>query len=114
MKRATTSELTDTRFDLVVIGGGINGTAIARDAAMRGMSVALLERDDLCSGTSAWSSRMIHGGLRYLEHREIGLVRESLQERERLLQAAPPLVSPLPPLLPVYAGARRGPRLIRA
>jgi glycerol-3-phosphate dehydrogenase len=114
MKRANPSELRETIFDLAVIGGGINGVAIARDAAMRGLSVVLLERDDLASGTSAWSSRMIHGGLRYLEHREIGLVRESLQERQRLLQIAPHLVTPLPTLLPIYKGARRGPYLIRA
>src|SRR6188768_4326687 len=105
MKRANPSTLQETSFDLAVIGGGINGVAIARDAAMRGLSVVLLERDDLASGTSAWSSRMIHGGLRYLEHREIGLVRESLQERQRLLQMAPHLVTPLPNLLPIYKGA---------
>jgi glycerol-3-phosphate dehydrogenase len=114
MKRATVADLLATRFDVIVIGGGINGAAIARDAAMRGMTVALLERDDLASGTSAWSSRLIHGGLRYLEHGEIGLVRESLLERERLLHNAPHLVTPLPTLLPVYRGARRGPRVIRA
>jgi glycerol-3-phosphate dehydrogenase len=81
---------------------------------MRGMSVCLLEKDDLSSGTSAWSSRLIHGGLRYLEHREFGLVRESLRERERLLRNAPHLVSPLPMVVPIYEGAKRGPILIRA
>lgn len=113
MKRAAPTTLSDDVFDLAVIGGGINGVAIARDAALRGLSVVLVERDDLASGTSAWSSRMIHGGLRYLEHGEIGLVRESLQERERLLRSAPHLVTPLPTLLPICKGARRGPYLIR-
>lgn len=114
MQRANLADLESTRFDLIVIGAGINGAAIARDAAMRGMSVCVLEKDDLSSGTSAWSSRLIHGGLRYLEHREFGLVRESLRERERLLQNAPHLVSPLPMVVPIYDGAKRGPLLIRA
>jgi glycerol-3-phosphate dehydrogenase len=102
------------RFDLIVVGAGINGTGIARDAAMRGLQVLLLDKGDLASGTTSWSSRLIHGGLRYLEHREFGLVRESLRERERLLQVAPHLVEPLPLLIPVYHGDRRGPLLIRA
>jgi glycerol-3-phosphate dehydrogenase len=114
MKRADFADLESTRFDVIVIGAGINGAAIARDAAMRGMSVCLLEKDDLASGTSAWSSRLIHGGLRYLEHREVGLVRESLRERERLLRNAPHLVSPLPMVVPIHEGAKRGPFLIRA
>jgi len=114
MKRADFADLESTRFDLIVIGAGVNGAAIARDAAMRGMTVCLLEKDDLASGTSAWSSRLIHGGLRYLEHREFGLVRESLRERERLLRNAPHLVSPLPMVVPIHKGAKRGPKLIRA
>ena len=114
MKRTELADLESTRFDLIVIGAGINGAAIARDAAMRGLSVCLLEREDLASGTSAWSSRLIHGGLRYLEHYEFGLVRESLRERERLLQNAPHLVSPLPMIVPIHEGAKRGPWLIRA
>ena len=68
-------------FDLVIIGGGITGAGIARDASMRGLSVALLEKEDFASGTSSRSSKMIHGGLRYLEHLQIRLVRESLRER---------------------------------
>jgi glycerol-3-phosphate dehydrogenase len=104
----------DAPFDLLVIGGGINGVAIARDAALRGMSVILVEKDDLASGTTSWSTRLIHGGLRYLEHREFGLVRESLRERERLLRNAPHLVAPLPLLIPVYDHARRGRHMIRA
>ncbi|HEX3303267.1 MAG TPA: FAD-dependent oxidoreductase, partial [Thermomicrobiales bacterium] len=114
MQRANLSDLETTRFDLIVIGAGINGAAIARDAAMRGLSVCLLEMNDLASGTSAWSSRLVHGGLRYLEHYELGLVRESLRERERLLRNAPHLVSPLPMVVPIQEGAKRGPLLIRA
>lgn len=102
------------RFDLIVVGAGVNGTGIARDAAMRGLRVLLLDKGDVASGTTSWSSRLIHGGLRYLEHREFGLVRESLRERERLLRLAPHLVKPLPLLIPVYHTDRRGPWLIRA
>src|SRR3712207_623368 len=87
-------------FDLIVIGAGINGAGIARDAALRGLRVLLLDKGDAGAGTTSWSTRLIHGGLRYLEHREIGLVRESLRERERLLRIAPHLVRPLPLLLP--------------
>ena len=114
MQRATLADLQRTRFDLIVIGGGINGAAILRDAAMRGLSACLIEREDLGSGTTAWSSRLIHGGLRYLEHREFGLVRESLRERERLLASAPHLVAPLPMVVPIREGAKRGPWTIRA
>ncbi len=101
-------------LDLIVIGAGINGAGIARDAAMRGLKVLLLDKGDISSGTSAWSTRLIHGGLRYLEHGEVGLVRESLRERERLLRVAPHLVRPLPMLIPIYRGARRGLLTIRA
>ncbi len=102
------------RFDLAVIGAGINGVAIARDAAMRGLHVLVLEKCDIGSGTTSWSTRLIHGGLRYLEHAEIGLVRESLRERERLLRNAPHLVRPLPMIVPIYADSRRGTPTIRA
>ena len=81
---------------------------------MRGLKVLVLDKGDISSGTSAWSTRLIHGGLRYLEHGEVGLVRESLRERERLLRIAPHLVRPLPMLIPVYKGARRGLLTIRA
>ncbi|MBW7930924.1 MAG: glycerol-3-phosphate dehydrogenase [Gammaproteobacteria bacterium] len=101
-------------FDVIVIGGGINGAGIARDAALRGMRVCLLEQDDLCHATSRWCSRLIHGGLRYLEFGELGLVRESLHERETLLRTAPHLVHPLPLLIPLFAGARRGRLTVRA
>jgi glycerol-3-phosphate dehydrogenase len=102
------------RFDLILIGAGINGAGIARDAALRGLRVLVLDQGDVAGGTTSWSTRLIHGGLRYLEHREVGLVRESLRERERLLRIAPHLVRPLPLLLPIYRGDRRGKLLIRA
>jgi len=98
----------DSSFDLIVIGGGINGAAIAREAALSGISVLLLEKDDFCSGTSATSTRLIHGGLRYLEHAELRLVRESLRERELLLKTAPHLVEPLEICLPITRASRRG------
>ena len=101
-------------FDLIVVGAGINGTGIARDAALRGLRVVLLDKTDIAAGTTSWSSRLIHGGLRYLEHAEVGLVRESLRERERLLRNAPHLVRPLPLTIPIYDYHRRGPLLIRA
>ena len=100
-------------FDLIIIGAGINGAGVARDAAMRGLKVLLLDKGDVGSGTSSWSTRLIHGGLRYLEYGELGLVRESLRERETLLRIAPHLVRPLPFLLPIYQHARRGPLLLR-
>lgn len=100
-------------FDLIVIGGGINGAGIARDAALRGISTCLLEQADICNGTTRWSSRLIHGGLRYLEHAELGQVYESLHERETLLRIAPHLVSPLKLMIPIYRGGRRGRFIIR-
>jgi glycerol-3-phosphate dehydrogenase len=87
-------------YDLLIIGGGINGTAIARDAARGGASVMLVEKDDLASHTSSASTKLIHGGLRYLEYYEFKLVREALQERERLLRAAPHLIYPMQFVLP--------------
>ena len=102
----TFSALESTVFDVLIIGGGITGAGIARDAAMRGMSVALVEKNRWGSGTSSKSSRLIHGGIRYLEHGAIGLVRESVRERETLLRIAPHLVTPLEFTWPVYKGAR--------
>ena len=96
------------QFDLIVIGGGINGAGIARDAALRGLRTCLVEQADLCSSTTRWSSRLIHGGLRYLEFGELGLVHESLQERANLLRNAGHLVRALPLLIPVYTHSRRG------
>ena len=99
-------------FDIVVIGAGINGGGIFREASLRGYKALLLEKDDLGGATTATSSRLIHGGLRYLEHYEFPLVRESLRERERLLKSSPHLVTPLPMTLPVYKGHSRGPFMI--
>ena len=99
-------------FDLAIIGGGINGCGIARDAAGRRLRVVLLEQNDLASGTSSASSKLIHGGLRYLEHYEFGLVRAALREREILLRAAPHLIRPLRFVLPINE-ARRSPTLLR-
>lgn len=93
-------------FDLAIIGGGINGCGIARDAAGRGNSVFLCEMNDLASGTSSWSSKLIHGGLRYLEYYEFRLVREALLEREVLWQIAPHIIRPLRFVLPHHSGLR--------
>lgn len=101
-------------YDLIVMGAGINGAGIARDAAMRGLKVLLLDKGDIGGGTTSWSTRLVHGGLRYLEYGELGLVRESLRERERLLKIAPHLVKPLPMLIPIYERQRRGLLTIRA
>ena len=92
--------------DIVVIGGGINGCGIARDAAGRGMHVLLVEMGDLASGTSSWSTKLVHGGLRYLEHYAFRLVREALAEREVLMRMAPHLVQPIRFLLPCHPGMR--------
>ncbi|MEM1262550.1 MAG: glycerol-3-phosphate dehydrogenase [Pseudomonadota bacterium] len=102
-----------TDFDVVVVGGGINGVGIARDAALRGLRVLLLEKDDFGSGTSSWSSRLIHGGLRYLEYAEIGLVYESLHDRRALFRTAEHLVKPLRLTIPIYKESRRGPWLVK-
>ena len=93
-------------FDLAIIGGGINGCGIARDAAGRGLSVFLCEQDDLAAGTSSASTKLIHGGLRYLEYFEFRLVREALREREVLLRAAPHIIRPLRFILPHRSGMR--------
>ena len=108
------SDIFESQFDVIVIGAGINGAGIARDAAMRGLKVLLLDKGDIGGGTSSWSTRLIHGGLRYLEHGEFGLVRESLRERECLLNIAPHLVRPLQILVPIYKHARRGVWTMRA
>jgi glycerol-3-phosphate dehydrogenase len=109
-----TSSVSTPKFDLIVIGAGINGAGIARDAASRGLKVLLIDKGDVGSGTSSWSTRLIHGGLRYLEHGEFGLVRESLHERETLLRIAPHLIRPLPIAIPIYKDSKRGPVTIRA
>ena len=92
--------MNDPVYDLAIVGGGINGCGIARDAAGRGLRVLLVEQDDLASATSSWSSKLIHGGLRYLEQYEFRLVREALQEREVLLKIAPHIIHPLEFILP--------------
>lgn len=97
----------NTTYDLIVIGGGVNGAAVARDAALRGLKTILVEKGDFAGATSSWSTRLIHGGLRYLEYFEFPLVRESLREREVLLRTAPHLVNPLLLTVPVYGGRSR-------
>jgi glycerol-3-phosphate dehydrogenase len=100
--------LDDAALDALVIGGGMAGAGVARDLALRGASVALFEKGDFASGTSSKSSKLIHGGLRYLELGDFKLVRESLREKKTLERLAPHLVRPLPFLVPVYRGAARG------
>ncbi len=106
-------DLASRNFDLIVVGAGINGAGIARDAAMRGLRVLLLDKGDISSGTTQWATRLIHGGLRYLEHYEFALVRESLRDREAILHVAPHLVKPLGFLVPIYERSKRGPLLVR-
>jgi len=100
--------LKQNNFDLIIIGGGILGAGMARDASSRGMRVALIEKSDFASGTSSRSSKLIHGGIRYLENLEFGLVFEALNEREKLYELAPHLVHPLRFLLPIYQNSRVG------
>ncbi len=97
--------LVEEEFDVVVVGGGITGAGVALDAATRGYSVALLERADFASGTSSRSSKLVHGGLRYLQNFDLGLVREALLERQLLVTLAPHLVRPLPLVVPAFEGA---------
>ena len=105
-RQATLAALDAESFDLAIIGGGITGAGVAREAALAGLRVALLERDDFASGTSSRSSRLVHGGVRYLEHGHLALVFESSRERRLLLTLAPHLVRPLAFTWPVYRGAR--------
>jgi glycerol-3-phosphate dehydrogenase len=97
--------LSEDEFDVVVIGGGITGAGVALDAATRGYSVALVERADFASGTSSRSSKLVHGGLRYLQNFDLGLVREALLERQLMVALAPHLVRPLPLVVPAFEGA---------
>jgi glycerol-3-phosphate dehydrogenase len=112
--RRSLGELAKTQFDVIVIGGGINGAGVAREAQLAGYRTLLLERNDFGSGTTSRATRLIHGGLRYLEHGEFGLVYESLAEREALVRDAAHLVRPLRLLAPVYAGDERPPWKVRA
>lgn len=105
--------LNGTTFDLAIIGGGINGAATAREAALRGLKVALVEARDFAAGTSSRSSKLIHGGLRYLEQFDFKLVREARRERRLLLKLAPHLAQPVPFLLPIYQGDPYSPFKIR-
>ena len=104
--RRDPTRLANTVFDLLVIGGGVTGACIARDAASRGLKVALVEKNDFAHATSAHNSKLIHGGLRYLRNFELGLVRESLRERRIWQRIAPHLVRPLPFLMPLYNSGR--------
>jgi glycerol-3-phosphate dehydrogenase len=107
-RTATLRHLESETFDLVIVGGGVTGAGIARDAALRGLSVALIEKADFASGTSSKSSKLVHGGLRYLEHAQFRLVFEGTNERALLMHVAPHLVRPLEFLLPVYKHDRPG------
>lgn len=98
---------TKPQYDLLVIGGGINGAAIANIASLKGLSVALVEKQDFAGGTSSRSTKLVHGGLRYLENFEFDLVAESLRERYMQWKSAPHLVKPLRFVIPVYRGDRR-------
>src|SRR6195952_1342595 len=98
--------LSSEAFDVVVIGGGITGVGVALDAASRGYSVALVEKADYAAGTSGRSSKLVHGGLRYLQNFDLGLVREALLERQLMVKLAPHLVRPLPLVVPAFNGAR--------
>jgi glycerol-3-phosphate dehydrogenase len=110
-RAAALEEIAGRRFEVVVIGGGITGAGVALDAAQRGYSVALLERGDYAIGTSSRSSKMIHGGLRYLQNFDLGLVREALLERQLMVQLAPHLVYPTPFVVPAFAEERRDRKL---
>ena len=103
--------LAEQPYDVLVIGGGITGAGVALDAASRGYSVALVEQADFASGTSSRSSKLVHGGLRYLQNFDLGLVREALLERQLMVRLAPHLVRPLPFVLPAFDGSRRPDRL---
>src|SRR5438477_9463695 len=108
MKR-TVDALRDGSFDLLILGGGITGAGVALDATLRGLRVALIDKGDFASGTSSISSKLVHGGLRYLEHGDFRLVYEALHERRLLLHNAPHLVHPLRFVLPFYQGLRIAP-----
>src|SRR2546430_22410 len=105
-RAAALAALDRDSFDIVVVGGGITGAGVAFDAATRGYSVALVERADFASGTSSRSSKLVHGGLRYLQNFDLGLVREALLERGLLTSLAPHLVKPLPLVVPSFGGKR--------
>ncbi|MDP8939126.1 MAG: glycerol-3-phosphate dehydrogenase/oxidase, partial [Actinomycetota bacterium] len=113
VNRQVPQDIQNYPFDVIVVGAGINGAGIARDAAMRGLKVLLLDKEDISSGTTQWATRLIHGGLRYLQYYEFPLVRESLRDRELLFRIAPHLVRPLGFCVPIYDYMDRGPLIIR-
>ena len=113
-RQENVERLAQEEFDLLIIGGGITGVAVARDAAMRGFHTALVEKDDFASGTSSRSSRLIHGGIRYLEYYQFKLVFESCNERRVMRKVAPRLVRPIPFLYPLYRGQKPPPWQLRA
>ena len=105
-RASAVAALASEEFDVLVIGGGITGAGVALDAATRGYSVALVEKSDYAAGTSSRSSKLVHGGLRYLQNFDLGLVREALLERQINAALAPHLVRPLPMIVPAFEGAR--------
>ena len=105
-RSASLVRLREERFDVLVIGGGITGAGVALDAATRGLRTALVERDDFASGTSSKSSKLVHGGLRYLKSGQWRLTLESVRERQRLMREAPGLINPQTFLMPIYRGAK--------
>ena len=113
MRRAL-DRLANESFDLLIIGGGVTGACVARDASLRGLKVALIEKNDFAGATSAHNSKLVHGGLRYLRNFELGLVRESLKERRIWQRIAPHLVRPLPFLMPIYGGGLKARATLRA
>ena len=113
MSSRVPEDIRDYPFDVIVVGAGINGSGIARDAAMRGLKVLLLDKGDISSGTTQWATRLIHGGLRYLQYYEFPLVRESLHDRERLFHIAPHLVKPLGFLVPIYDYMEHGKLMVQ-
>ncbi len=112
-RAANLARMQTETFDLLVIGGGIVGAGIARDAALRGLKTTLVDRGDFASGTSGKTSRLVHGGLRYLKHFKIGLVRQAVRERDRLIREAPSLVRPLAFTIPAYEARDMGPLTLR-
>src|SRR5688500_5965981 len=109
-----TATLAQREYDLLIIGGGAFGAAAARDAALRGLSTVLLERHDFGGGASAECFKMVHGGIRYLQHADVPRLRASCHERSALLRIAPHLVSPLPIAIPTYGWGRSGKAFLAA
>ena len=113
VRQANIERMKRAGADLFVIGGGITGVGVAREAVLRGLSVGLAEKEDFASGTSSKSARLVHGGFRYLEQLQFGLVASACAERHRLRQIAPRLVRPLPFIFPVYQSSKDGLSKIR-